>query len=144
MLPAKCNCCVYDQMPPQRQINIFFFRNFLFCFGDLLFHFCCFSIMICFLDRIIFCSMQHSRLWPQLCYISWKLSSAERLRTFHTFKIDTKWNCLIPTDFSEEYCTSLPFSSFQAIKNAPGCIHPLISRVLPYIGPILSNVRKLY
>lgn len=28
----------------------------------------------------------------------------------------------------------------QAIKNAPGCIHPVVSRVLPYIGPILNNV----
>ncbi|KZV50076.1 importin-9 [Dorcoceras hygrometricum] len=27
----------------------------------------------------------------------------------------------------------------EAIKNATGCIHPLLSRVLPYIRPILSN-----
>ncbi|KMT08396.1 hypothetical protein BVRB_6g140740 [Beta vulgaris subsp. vulgaris] len=27
----------------------------------------------------------------------------------------------------------------EAIKNAPGCIQPLVSRVLPYIGPILSQ-----
>ncbi|KAL2542771.1 ARM repeat superfamily protein [Abeliophyllum distichum] len=27
----------------------------------------------------------------------------------------------------------------EAIKNAPGCIHALVSRVIPYIGPILSN-----
>ncbi|KAG5603718.1 hypothetical protein H5410_025210 [Solanum commersonii] len=27
----------------------------------------------------------------------------------------------------------------EAIKNAPGCIHPVVSRVLPYIGPILNN-----
>ncbi|XP_073314450.1 uncharacterized protein [Primulina huaijiensis] len=27
----------------------------------------------------------------------------------------------------------------EAIKNATGCIHPLVSRVLPYIRPILSN-----
>ncbi|KAL8137792.1 hypothetical protein V2J09_003793 [Rumex salicifolius] len=27
----------------------------------------------------------------------------------------------------------------KAIKNAPGCIGPLVSRILPYIGPILSN-----
>ncbi|XP_011077523.1 importin-9 isoform X2 [Sesamum indicum] len=30
----------------------------------------------------------------------------------------------------------------EAIKNAPGCIHPLVSRVLPYIGPILSNPQQ--
>ncbi|XP_051122408.1 uncharacterized protein LOC127245516 [Andrographis paniculata] len=30
----------------------------------------------------------------------------------------------------------------EAIKNAPGCIHPLVSRVLPYIGPILSNTQQ--
>lgn len=29
----------------------------------------------------------------------------------------------------------------QAIKNSPGCIHPLTSRVLPYIGPILNKVQ---
>jgi hypothetical protein len=28
----------------------------------------------------------------------------------------------------------------QAIKNAPGCIHPLVSRVLPYTVPILNKV----
>ncbi|XP_073131458.1 uncharacterized protein [Henckelia pumila] len=27
----------------------------------------------------------------------------------------------------------------EAIKNATGCIHPLVSRVLPYIIPVLSN-----
>ncbi|KVH96324.1 Armadillo-like helical [Cynara cardunculus var. scolymus] len=27
----------------------------------------------------------------------------------------------------------------EAIKNAPGCIHPLVSRVLPYVGPILNK-----
>ncbi|XP_075096715.1 uncharacterized protein LOC107810364 isoform X1 [Nicotiana tabacum] len=27
----------------------------------------------------------------------------------------------------------------EAIKNAPGCMHPLVSRVLPYIGPILNK-----
>ncbi|KAI3467172.1 hypothetical protein Pfo_023835 [Paulownia fortunei] len=30
----------------------------------------------------------------------------------------------------------------EAIKKAPGCIHPLVSRVLPYIGPILSNPQQ--
>ncbi|KAL8533500.1 hypothetical protein ACS0TY_009778 [Phlomoides rotata] len=30
----------------------------------------------------------------------------------------------------------------EAIKNSPGCMHPLISRVLPYIGPILSNPQQ--
>ncbi|KAL0424819.1 UNVERIFIED_CONTAM: hypothetical protein Sradi_1016700 [Sesamum radiatum] len=30
----------------------------------------------------------------------------------------------------------------EAIKIAPGCIHPLVSRVLPYIGPILSNPQQ--
>ncbi|KAH6797889.1 ARM repeat superfamily protein [Perilla frutescens var. hirtella] len=30
----------------------------------------------------------------------------------------------------------------EAIKNSPGCIHPLVSRVLPYIGPILSNPQQ--
>ncbi|XP_021910212.1 importin-9 [Carica papaya] len=27
----------------------------------------------------------------------------------------------------------------EAMKNAPGCIHPLSSRILPYIGPIINN-----
>ncbi|GLT34537.1 hypothetical protein SLA2020_090460 [Shorea laevis] len=27
----------------------------------------------------------------------------------------------------------------EAIKNAPGCIHPLASRIFPFIGPILIN-----
>nr|KAJ0216062.1 hypothetical protein LSAT_V11C300125630 [Lactuca sativa] len=27
----------------------------------------------------------------------------------------------------------------EAIKNAPGCIHPLVLRVLPYVGPILNK-----
>ncbi|KAK6134049.1 hypothetical protein DH2020_032194 [Rehmannia glutinosa] len=41
-----------------------------------------------------------------------------------------------------------PFISIDAlevlevIKKAPGCIHPLVSRVLPYIGPILSNPQQ--
>ncbi|KAL0463669.1 UNVERIFIED_CONTAM: hypothetical protein Slati_0254500, partial [Sesamum latifolium] len=41
-----------------------------------------------------------------------------------------------------------PFISIDALevleanKNAPGCIHPLVSRVLPYIGPILSNPQQ--
>ncbi|XP_059317050.1 uncharacterized protein LOC132067756 isoform X2 [Lycium ferocissimum] len=30
----------------------------------------------------------------------------------------------------------------EAIKNAPGCIHPLVSRVIPYIGPILNNPQQ--
>lgn len=30
----------------------------------------------------------------------------------------------------------------EAIKNAPGCIHPVVSRVLPYIGPILNNPQQ--
>ncbi|KAL7132572.1 hypothetical protein ABFS83_12G083800 [Erythranthe nasuta] len=30
----------------------------------------------------------------------------------------------------------------EAIKNAPGCIHPLVSRILPFIGPILSNPQQ--
>lgn len=30
----------------------------------------------------------------------------------------------------------------EAIRNSPGCIHPLVSRVLPYIGPILSNPQQ--
>lgn len=28
----------------------------------------------------------------------------------------------------------------QAIKNAPGCLHPLVSRVLPFVGPIVNKV----
>ncbi|KAI7756242.1 hypothetical protein M8C21_007221, partial [Ambrosia artemisiifolia] len=27
----------------------------------------------------------------------------------------------------------------EAIKDAPGCVHPLVSRVLPYVGPILNK-----
>ncbi|CAM9002766.1 unnamed protein product [Rhodiola kirilowii] len=27
----------------------------------------------------------------------------------------------------------------EAIKDAPGCIHPLVTRVLPYVGPILNK-----
>lgn len=30
----------------------------------------------------------------------------------------------------------------EAIKNAPGCIRPLVARVLPYIGPILNKPRQ--
>ncbi|XP_059445702.1 uncharacterized protein LOC132177414 isoform X1 [Corylus avellana] len=30
----------------------------------------------------------------------------------------------------------------EAIKNSPGCIHPLVSRVLPYIGPILDKPQQ--
>ncbi|KAM4120044.1 hypothetical protein ACJW30_03G103900 [Castanea mollissima] len=30
----------------------------------------------------------------------------------------------------------------EAIKNSPGCIHPLTSRVLPYIGPILNKPQQ--
>ncbi|KAJ7954019.1 Importin 9 [Quillaja saponaria] len=30
----------------------------------------------------------------------------------------------------------------EAIKNAPGCIHPLISRILPYIGPVLNEPQQ--
>ncbi|KAF4357794.1 hypothetical protein F8388_024405 [Cannabis sativa] len=30
----------------------------------------------------------------------------------------------------------------EALKNAPGCIHPLVSRILPYIGPILNNPQQ--
>ncbi|KAL3510909.1 hypothetical protein ACH5RR_030310 [Cinchona calisaya] len=30
----------------------------------------------------------------------------------------------------------------EAIKNAPGCIHPLVSRVLPYTAPILNKPRQ--
>jgi hypothetical protein len=28
----------------------------------------------------------------------------------------------------------------EAIKNSPGCLHPLTSRILPFIGPILNKV----
>ncbi|KAL1807817.1 hypothetical protein ACET3Z_024807 [Daucus carota] len=30
----------------------------------------------------------------------------------------------------------------EAIKNAPGCVHPLVSRILPYIGPILNRPQQ--
>ncbi|GMH26202.1 hypothetical protein Nepgr_028045 [Nepenthes gracilis] len=30
----------------------------------------------------------------------------------------------------------------EAIKNAPGCIWPLISRILPFVGPILSKPKQ--
>ncbi|THG21514.1 hypothetical protein TEA_029758 [Camellia sinensis var. sinensis] len=30
----------------------------------------------------------------------------------------------------------------RAIKNAPGCIQPLVSRILPYIGPILNKPQR--
>ncbi|XP_071692236.1 uncharacterized protein [Rutidosis leptorrhynchoides] len=30
----------------------------------------------------------------------------------------------------------------EAIKNAPGCAHPLVSRVLPYVGPILNKPQQ--
>ncbi|KAA8529237.1 hypothetical protein F0562_033964 [Nyssa sinensis] len=30
----------------------------------------------------------------------------------------------------------------EAIKNSPGCIRPLVSRVLPYIGPILNKPQQ--
>ncbi|KAL7610873.1 hypothetical protein Lser_V15G11924 [Lactuca serriola] len=30
----------------------------------------------------------------------------------------------------------------EAIKNAPGCIHPLVLRVLPYVGPILNKPQQ--
>lgn len=30
----------------------------------------------------------------------------------------------------------------EAVKNAPGCIEPLVSRILPYIGPILSQPQQ--
>ncbi|CAL5421468.1 unnamed protein product [Camellia sinensis] len=30
----------------------------------------------------------------------------------------------------------------EAIKNAPGCIQPLVSRILPYIGPILNKPQR--
>ncbi|GMN38872.1 hypothetical protein TIFTF001_008103 [Ficus carica] len=30
----------------------------------------------------------------------------------------------------------------EALKNAPGCIHPLVSRILPYLGPILNKPQQ--
>ncbi|WJX57864.1 uridine/cytidine kinase [Trifolium repens] len=30
----------------------------------------------------------------------------------------------------------------EAIKSIPGCIHPLVSRILPYIGPILNKPQE--
>ncbi|CAH1420337.1 unnamed protein product [Lactuca virosa] len=30
----------------------------------------------------------------------------------------------------------------EAIKNAPGCVHPLVLRVLPYVGPILNKPQQ--
>ncbi|XVE91743.1 hypothetical protein REPUB_Repub01dG0037300 [Reevesia pubescens] len=30
----------------------------------------------------------------------------------------------------------------EAIKNAPGCIRPLASRILPYLGPVLNNPQQ--
>ncbi|XP_010532428.1 PREDICTED: importin-9 [Tarenaya hassleriana] len=30
----------------------------------------------------------------------------------------------------------------EAIKNSPGCLHPLTSRILPYIGPILNKPQQ--
>ncbi|PSR91229.1 Importin-9 like [Actinidia chinensis var. chinensis] len=32
----------------------------------------------------------------------------------------------------------------EAIKNAPGCIQPLVSRVLPFVGPILNKPQQQY
>ncbi|KAI9085744.1 hypothetical protein K1719_032350 [Acacia pycnantha] len=30
----------------------------------------------------------------------------------------------------------------EAIKSIPGCLHPLVSRILPYVGPILSEPQE--
>ncbi|KAM5567573.1 hypothetical protein ABKV19_015577 [Rosa sericea] len=30
----------------------------------------------------------------------------------------------------------------EALKNAPGCIHPLVSRVLPYVSPVLNKPQQ--
>ncbi|KAI3502659.1 hypothetical protein L1887_30874 [Cichorium endivia] len=30
----------------------------------------------------------------------------------------------------------------EAIKDAPGCVHPLVARVLPYVGPILNKPQQ--
>lgn len=45
-------------------------------------------------------------------------------------------------DFGFSSLTFLLFLIFfQAIKNSPGCIQPLVSRVLPFVGPIMNKVR---
>lgn len=43
-----------------------------------------------------------------------------------------------PVEFFFPICLMSLFD--QAIKNAPGCLHPLVSRVLPFVGPIVNKV----
>lgn len=48
------------------------------------------------------------------------------------------WACHV----SDPFISIDALEVLEAIKNSPGCIHPLVSRVLPYIGPILSNPQQ--
>uniref|UniRef100_A0A7C9ER53 Importin-7/11-like TPR repeats domain-containing protein n=2 Tax=Opuntia streptacantha TaxID=393608 RepID=A0A7C9ER53_OPUST len=46
------------------------------------------------------------------------------------------------THVSDPFISIDAIEVLEAIKNAPGCIEPLVSRILPYIGPILSQPKQ--
>lgn len=46
------------------------------------------------------------------------------------------------THVSDPFVSIDAIEVLEAIKKAPGCIEPLVSRILPYIGPILSQPKQ--
>ncbi|KAI9085743.1 hypothetical protein K1719_032349 [Acacia pycnantha] len=43
---------------------------------------------------------------------------------------------------SDPFISSDALEVLEAIKSIPGCLHPLVSRILPYVGPILSKPQE--
>ncbi|PKI40398.1 hypothetical protein CRG98_039244 [Punica granatum] len=43
---------------------------------------------------------------------------------------------------SDPFVSSDVIEILEAIKNAPGCIHPLVSRILPFVGPIVNKPQE--
>ncbi|XP_030449726.1 uncharacterized protein LOC115672097 isoform X1 [Syzygium oleosum] len=43
---------------------------------------------------------------------------------------------------SDPFVSGEALEVLEAIKNSPGCVHPLISRVLPFVGPVLNKPQQ--
>ncbi|XP_030512692.1 importin-9 isoform X1 [Rhodamnia argentea] len=46
------------------------------------------------------------------------------------------------SNISDPFVSGEALEVLEAIKNSPGCVHPLISRVLPFVGPVLNTPQQ--
>uniref|UniRef100_A0A7N2L7I8 ARM repeat superfamily protein n=1 Tax=Quercus lobata TaxID=97700 RepID=A0A7N2L7I8_QUELO len=92
-----------------------------------------FDIFWKLIHSMTFTAVWCSKIPPRVAFFSWTVALGKILT------LDRLWNKGVPV---MDWCFMCKRSGESAIKNSPGCIHPLTSRVLPYIGPILNKPQQ--